>query len=247
MGRDPLTATSTTSATARFVATHSVLTLDARHPFAVKSLIDAQDMHRTVMSGFRGWVQGGSPDARAQMGILSTWSVDLKAAALVLVVQSRVPGDWSAIPAAAFTGDPRILTVDRTFRTGERLSFRTVVNPTHSIPVTASDGTPVRGRRSAHSTPHHVTRWFERRLQRADEPRLAPDGVVRIGVTADPETLGVRMLPKVSSPAPHRGLCISRAEIRGPLTVTDPGALVQAMTEGVGRGRAYGCGLLLVR
>lgn len=80
--------------TARFVATQTLLTLDARHPYAAKSLIDAQDMNRTVMSGFPGWVDDGSRDARAQMGILSTWTLNLREAQLSLVVQSQVPGDW---------------------------------------------------------------------------------------------------------------------------------------------------------
>jgi CRISPR system Cascade subunit CasE len=71
--------------------------------------------------------------------------------------------------------------------------------------------------------------------------------VVRIGAAADPETLSVRMLPKINSPSSHKRLVISRAEIRGDLTVTDPAALVDAMTEGIGHGRAYGCGLLLTR
>ncbi|MER5769110.1 type I-E CRISPR-associated protein Cas6/Cse3/CasE [Streptomyces sp. NPDC001985] len=236
-----------TAAAARFVATHSVLTLDARHPYAAKSLIDAQDMHRTVMNGFRGWVDNGSRDARAQMGVLSTWSVDLRAAVLVLVVQSRVPGDWSAVPRAALTGRPRVITVDRTFRAGDSLTFRTVVNPTHSRPVSGANGARARGKRVAHTRPDHVRNWFARRLQADGEPRSAPDGLVRIGATADPEDLGVRMLPTVTSPAPHQGLLIARAEIRGTLTVTDPAALVEALTHGIGHARAYGCGLLLTR
>ncbi|MFI8265494.1 type I-E CRISPR-associated protein Cas6/Cse3/CasE [Streptomyces sp. NPDC085665] len=232
---------------ARFVATHTVLTMDARHPFVAKSLVDAQDMHRTVMSGFRGWVEDGDPSARSQMGVLSTWSVDLKAAALVLVVQSRVPGDWSRIPRPALTSTPHTLTVDRTINTGDVLTFRTVVNPTRSKPPGRPVSDKVRGARVPHSTPEHVKNWFVRRLQAEGEPPTAEDGVIRIGATADPATLGIRMLPKVSSPGPHKGLRISRAEIRGSLTVTDPETLVTALSNGLGHARAYSCGLLLTR
>ncbi|MFJ3926358.1 type I-E CRISPR-associated protein Cas6/Cse3/CasE [Streptomyces sp. NPDC090022] len=232
---------------ARFVTTHSVLTLDARHPYVAKSLVDAQDMHRTVMSGFRGWVEDGDPAARSQMGVLSTWSVDLKAAALVLVVQSRVPGDWSRIPRAALTGPPHTITVDRTFRTGDAVGFRTVVNPTRSKPSGRPVEEKVRGTRVPHSNPEHVKNWFVRRLQAAGEPATAADGVVRIGATTDPATLAVRMLPTVSSPAPHKGLKIARAEIRGSLTVTDPEALVETLSNGLGHARAYSCGLVLTR
>ncbi|MFK0050011.1 type I-E CRISPR-associated protein Cas6/Cse3/CasE [Streptomyces sp. NPDC090741] len=244
MGRPPVTRT---TAAARFVATHSVLTLDARHPFAAKSLVDAQEMHRTVMSGFRGWVADGEADARAQMGVLSTWSVDLKAAALVIVVQSRVPGDWSRIPQAAMTSRPRIITVDRTFRVGDVMEFRTVVNPVRSVPTEAPASEKVRGKRVAHTRPEHVKEWFVRRLQPEGEPRSGPKGTVRIGATADEGALAVRMLPTVSSAGSHKGLRIVRAELRGKLTVTDPQALADTLAEGIGHGRAYSCGLLLTR
>lgn len=245
MGHHPVK--STRASTARFVATHSVLTLNARHPLVAKSLVDAQEMHRTVMSGFRGWVEDGEPEARAQMGVLSTWSVDLKAGALVLVVQSRVPGDWSRIPREALTTAPHIITVDRTFERGEVFGFRAVVNPTRSRPSGRPPEEKVRGTRTAHTTPEHVKRWFARRLQAAGEPPVAEDGLTRIGATADPETLGIRMLPTVSSAHRAKPVRIGRAEIRGTLTVTDPEPLVTSLSNGLGHARAYSCGLILAR
>lgn len=232
--------------TARFVTTHSLLTLDARHPFAAKSLIDAQDMHRTVMSGFQGWVEEGSRDARSQMSILSAWTLDLRQARLTLVVQASIPADWSRIPSAALVDKPNTLTIDRTFRTGEQLDFRTTVNPVRSRPP-APGSAGSRGVRVGHKRPEHVKGWFARRLQPVGEPAVAPDGVTRIGADADLDRLALRMLPKISSQAPHRGLSIARAEIRGTLTITDPQAFVASLTRGIGHARAYSCGLLLVR
>lgn len=244
---DTPTAPPASGRVARFVATHTLLTLDVRHPFVAKSLIDAQDMHRTVMSGFKGWVDDGSRDARAQMGILSTWTVDLRRAQMSLVVQSGVPGDWEGIPRAALAEDPHTLTIDRTFRVGERVNFRTVVNPVRNRPPAPGSPEKTRGTRVAHSRPEHVKAWFVRRLQPLGEPAVAPDGVTRIGADADTDRLGLRMLPKVSSPSPHKGLRIARAEIKGTLTVTDPTVFVGALTRGIGHARAYGCGLILVR
>ncbi|MEW2133190.1 type I-E CRISPR-associated protein Cas6/Cse3/CasE [Streptomyces sp. NPDC005435] len=244
---------STRASAARFVATHSVLTLNARHPLVAKSLVDAQEMHRTVMSGFHGWVEDGDTEVRAQLGVLSTWSVDLKAAALVLIVQSRVPGDWSRIPRGAFTAAPHLITVDRTFKAGEVFGFRTVVNPTRSRrtgqPVAEKTGETekTRGIRTAHTTPDHVKRWFARRFQADGEPARAEDGVPRIGATADPLTLGVHMLPTVSSSHRNKRVRIGRAEIRGSLTVTDPETLVEVLSNGLGHARAYSCGLILTR
>jgi CRISPR system Cascade subunit CasE len=230
------------------VTTHTLLTLDARHPFVAKSLLDAQDMHRTVMCGFRGWVEEGSGDARSQMGVLSTWTVDLRKAQLSLVVQSGVPGDWSPVPRAALVEKPHTLTIDRTFRIGEELAFRTVVNPVHSRPQpSSSPEKKVRGTRVAHNRPDHIKTWFARRLQPIGEPAIAPDGVTRIGAIADTDRLALRVLPNVSSTSAHKGLRIARAEIKGTLTITDPQAFVTALTRGVGHARAYSCGLILVR
>ncbi|MEU3709115.1 type I-E CRISPR-associated protein Cas6/Cse3/CasE [Streptomyces catenulae] len=234
-------------AAARFVATQTLLTLDAKHPYAAKSLIDAQDMHRTVMSGFPGWVDDGSRDPRAQMGILSTWTLNLREARLALVVQSQVPGDWSRIPRQALAAKPETLTLDRTFGIGETVGFRTVVNPVYSKPPPPDAPPKTRGVRVAHTRPDHVKKWFIRRLQPLGEPPVAPDGLTRLGADADPDTLGIRMLPRISSPAPHKGLRLTRAEIRGKLTVTDPETFVGVLTSGVGHGRAYGCGMVVVR
>ncbi|MFF0744959.1 type I-E CRISPR-associated protein Cas6/Cse3/CasE [Streptomyces sp. NPDC004111] len=242
---------STDAASARFVATHSILSLDARHPLVAKSLVDAHDMHRTVMSGFRGWVEDGDPAARSHMGLLSTWSLDLKAAVLVLVVQSRIPGDWNRIPRAAHTAPPHVITVDRTFKAGESVGFRTVVNPTRSKPRRGPSDEPGRAQgrsvRTAHSTPEHVKRWFTRRLQPDGEPASVEDGVARIGATADPDTLAIRMLPTVSSAHRNKPVRIGRAEIRGTLTVTDPDTLVNVLSNGLGHARPYSCGLILTR
>ncbi|MFE2032831.1 type I-E CRISPR-associated protein Cas6/Cse3/CasE [Streptomyces scopuliridis] len=254
MGHHPVNRTPDTShvpsaprGVARFVATQTLLTLDARHPLAAKSLIDAQDMHRTVMSGFPGWVDDGSPDARSQMGILSTWTVDLRQARLNLVVQSSVPADWSRVPRAALAETPETLTVDHTFRIGDRVDFRTVVNPVYSLPSAPGALPRSRGTRVPHTRPEHVRMWVSRRLQPSGEPAVAPNGVTRIGADADTDRLAVRMLPRVSSPAPHKGLRIARAEIKGNLTVTDPETFVAALTQGIGHARAYSCGLILVR
>ncbi|MFF0711394.1 type I-E CRISPR-associated protein Cas6/Cse3/CasE [Streptomyces bauhiniae] len=232
---------------ARFVATQSLLTLDARHPYAARSLIDAQDMHRTVMSGFPGWVDDGSPDPRSQMGVLSTWTLDLRNARLNLVVQSSVPADWSGVPRGALAEKPETLTVDRTFRVGDGVDFRMVVNPVRSVPPPPGSPPKTRGTRVAHTRPEHVKRWFAQRLQPAGEPATAPNGVTRVGADADTGRLALRMLPGVSSSATNKNLRIGRAEIKGTFTVTDPKAFVAALAQGIGHARAYSCGLILVR
>ncbi|WP_031075063.1 type I-E CRISPR-associated protein Cas6/Cse3/CasE [Streptomyces sp. NRRL WC-3742] len=232
--------------TARLITCHSILALDARHPLAARSLLDAQDMHRLVMGGFRGWVEDGERDPRAQMGILSTWSVDLRSDTLLLVVQSKVTPDWSFIPREAFTRRIETIGVDQPLCKGDGFTFRTVLSALTSRP----DGRPGARRSPKHPAvrPDQVRDWLMKRSQpTVDAPGPTADSGVRLlGAEIDPRSLAVRMLPPVTS-RHHAGLKITRSEVRGHLAVTDPEALHRTLTDGLGSARAYGCGLLLVR
>ena len=234
---------------AKFIACHSILTLEARHPLAQRAVLDPQAMHRTVMSGFYGWVEPGNSDPRAQMGILHTWTLDLRADRLVIVVQSRVQPDWSSIPSKALVEKATVLPVDESIRQGGVFSFRTVVNPTRDRQAwrDTPQGRQLARQRLADTTPKHVRRWFGERLQPEGAEPVGRGNIRRIGATGDPTIMAVRILPKLTFGNDRRGGKIGRAEIRGTLTVTDPEAFTYALTNGIGRGRAYGAGLLLVR
>ncbi|MFE9776342.1 type I-E CRISPR-associated protein Cas6/Cse3/CasE [Streptomyces sp. NPDC005931] len=52
-------------------------------------------------------------------------------------------------------------------------------------------------------------------------------------------------LPLSANPRASRAAV--RAEVRGQLTVTDPATFVHILTEGMGKARSYGVGLVLVR
>ncbi|MEV7779497.1 type I-E CRISPR-associated protein Cas6/Cse3/CasE [Kitasatospora sp. NPDC088351] len=229
--------------TTRLIACHSVIALDARHPVAAKSLLDAQDMHRLVMSGFRGWVDGQA-DARAQMGILSTWNVDLKTNTLLLVIQSKVTPDWSLIPKDALTTKIETISVDQPLRKGDQFTFRTVVN---ALTARRDLRSPAgRSRKLAAARPDHVREWLMKRSRPTGEATTGEGGARFIGAEIDQQSLAVRMLPPVTS-SHHAGLKINRSEVRGTLVVADPGALHSTLADGIGSARAYGCGLVLVR
>ncbi|MFI1203482.1 type I-E CRISPR-associated protein Cas6/Cse3/CasE [Streptomyces sp. NPDC020883] len=230
----------TTPRTAQFIAQHALLDLDLNHPLITRSLLDPHEMHRTVMAAFRHWVPEGTPDARAQMGVLHTYATNLKTSTLTLIVQSRVPGDWTMLPRNAFTATPEISNIHVPVTEGERHRFRVVVNPARYTP----------GRQRTHNqpgnaTPHRALEWFTARLQQEGQPDY--NRWPRIGADADPSELNARTLSTLTSHTSHAGMRVNRAEITGNLTVTDPPAYVRTLTQGLGRSRAYGCGLLLTQ
>ncbi len=102
---------------------------------------------------------------------------------------------------------------------------------------------------------HGLSRWAE--WTTPDRPAL-PDLVQRTCVAwlqARCQRLGMVLEDATSLRAEgyeqHRGkggaLRLSTVDFSGRLRVADPAALRQALFEGIGHGKAFGCGLLLVR
>lgn len=140
---------------------------------------------------------------------------------------------------------------------GDELEFELRANPV--ITTRGADGRSHR---------HDVVMQAKKRLlaernlarwaQWLDPERPAlPDLVRRAGsawLLARAEKLGVDIDEdglRVEAYNQHRGksdeLRFSTIDFRGRLRVVDPAALGRALTNGVGHGKAFGCGLLLVR
>jgi len=237
------------AADARFVACHSIIQLDSRHPLAQKAVLDPQIMHRLVMSGFYGWTDPTEKDPRALMGILNTWTLDLRESRLVVVVQSRVQPDWSRIPRAALADRIETMHIDMAIKVGATYSFRVVVNPARDRDVIRDtpEGSKIVHARYADTTPHHVREWFAARLQPVGEPPVSEKGIRRIGADGKADAMLVKVLPKLSLTSKHSNARLGRAEIKGVLEVTDARVFSQCLSDGLGRAKAYSSGLLLIR
>ncbi|MCX4681570.1 type I-E CRISPR-associated protein Cas6/Cse3/CasE [Streptomyces sp. NBC_01433] len=124
-------------------------------------------------------------------------------------------------------------------RPGTRLYFRLTANPTRDV-VHPSRRRSVR---TALTTPTEQVQWLldrapkagftiPQRIEQPDQPQLT--------LTAN------QMLDFTRTPAEHRSrnVRIRTVTYEGHLHVTDPEALRHALTHGIGRGKAYGCGLL---
>lgn len=221
------------------VACRSVLEFDLSHATTQRAVLDPQFLHKTVMSGFYGWVADAAPDPRAQLKVLHVAQVDLAAELLTVTVQARVQPDWSRVPRAALRTKPAVYTVEQRVEAGDAFAFRAVVHPTR-------DSGPQRRRRDLTDS-KDVLAWFVDRLQPAGAPPVSADGrgVRRIGADARTEDLEVRVLPPVQNMRDRAGQRLTRSEISGRLMVTDPAAFVDVLRSGLGRSRSLGCGLVL--
>ncbi|MFY7069271.1 type I-E CRISPR-associated protein Cas6/Cse3/CasE [Nocardiopsis changdeensis] len=132
---------------------------------------------------------------------------------------------------------------------GQTWAFRLTANPVHSI--RRKDGEPTKV--TAHVTPRHQAGWL---IQRQDASgfvivRKPSDQQLLPGEDEYELTVHDRNAAGFDKPDPRpdrRGkrmrVPIVTATFDGRLTVTDPEALRRVLCAGLGRAKAYGCGLM---
>lgn len=139
-----------------------------------------------------------------------------------LIVQAAMPIDLSRLPAGYAT-----LVEDRKVRldwpAGTTVRWEIVANPTRDIPRTR--------RRVGLTDPEECADWIQARLPRAGLRPLRIDGWR--------EPLGRGRHPKGQ-------LIVGRWRFRGVAVVEESERLAAALVNGIGKGRAYGAGLLTV-
>lgn len=190
-------------------------------------LSSLQTMHAAVLSSF----PSTDADADADAGRV-LWRVDPSATSMWLYVTSPTKPDLTHL--AEQIGWPTRLTwqtadytplLDR-LEIDQRWGFRLTANPTHTVG----------GKRFAHVTVAQQQQWLRDRAERSGF-RVADT------VAGEPDLVIVdRTVHRFSREGST--VTLSTATYDGALVVTDPAALRRALTGGIGRGKAYGCGLL---
>jgi CRISPR system Cascade subunit CasE len=195
--------------------------------------------HRLLWSAFCG-------DSKATRDFL--WRDERRGAFLVLSARPPVPSPFfDAADTREFA--PAL-------QAGDRLAFVLRANATRTVDS---------GRQTARGKPHkshidlvmdalHSVPSGERAAQRMEAAQTAAqDWLRRQGerhgfqpVDVVVEDYSVHALPGRGGPRknqPQFGVL----DITGQLAVTDPGAFVLKVTQGFGRAKAFGCGLMLIR
>lgn len=126
--------------------------------------------------------------------------------------------------------------------TGDQWAFRLTANPVHYIRRSADEPT----KRTAHITPRHQMSWLLTHQQKAgfrivEKPkaqRRLPEGDEWELIVHD------RRDRRFAKPGHRKGIPLVTATFDGRLEVTDPDAMRRTLTQGLGKARAYGCGLM---
>lgn len=211
-----------------------------------------QRLHAAVAAAFPPpETEGG-----AQSGHRVLWRLDESAnpyrQATLLILSPTAPDlthvveqvGWPSLATPAAPGwDTRSYNPVLThLQRGVRLRFRLTANPTRS---TARHGER-RGRRAAHTTSTHQLQWL------LDQAPKAGFAIPSHSHTPNPEApqhhqvsvLGSRRLDFVRQSGGRDHVQITAVTYEGHLEITDPDLLSRALTHGIGRAKAYGCGLM---
>lgn len=214
---------------------------------ARKLLSSPHPMHAAVMSSFAEALPSDDHGARV------LWRTDwnAKAEVFLYIVSPTRPDLTHLVEQAGWPTTAAWQTFDYTpflakLTTGTTWAFRLTANPVHSIRRT--DDEPIK--RTAHVTPRHQMDWLLQRqeaagfrvVQRPKPQRRLPEGDQYELVVHDRR--GREFAKTEQTNGRRNRVSLVTATFDGRLEVADPDTLRRTLTVGLGRAKAYGCGLM---
>lgn len=219
----------------------SRMSLNASRRDGRRLLGDRQAMHAAVMAAF-------APEAHDAMQGRVLWRVDHDGHRHTLYVTSPVEPDlmhlveqagWSEQPWQSTDYGPFLRRLTR----GQRWAFRLTANPVKA--KAQPDGR--RSRLLPHVTPDQQMAWLTARAEGwgFSVPAAADDGPPALSVTRRHDEHFGRGHDG-GGRSRHR-VTLRVVQFDGVLDVDDADRLRSALTEGMGRAKGYGCGLMTLR
>ena len=215
---------------------------------ARRLLSSPQTMHAAVMSSFPDALPSDTSTSRV------LWRVDRNARAEVFlcIVSPTAPDLTHMAEQAGWPTAPTWQTHDYApflarLTKGDTWAFRLTANPVHSI--RRKDGEPTKP--TAHITPRHQMGWLLQRqeaagfriLEKPPEQRRLPEGDEYELTVHDRRDRSFSKADQENTRKKHH-VSLVTATFDGRLGVGDPEALRRTLTTGLGRAKAYGCGLM---
>ncbi|MDS1270533.1 type I-E CRISPR-associated protein Cas6/Cse3/CasE [Lipingzhangella sp. LS1_29] len=215
---------------------------------------NVHDMHRTIMSAFPKLTEGTS--VRREHGVL--WRMETSGTGYTLLVQSCTEPDWTQLPKWYLRAPAQVRSLQPVLdaiQPGRVMAFRLVANPTRArAPVGSPPGNRPRGVAKPLYRPEDQISWLLRKGEQ--HGFIVPSGSDRrpdVAPAPVPKVIGYKQVDGHESDRAcvreggrlgRTKITISPVRFNGHLVVTDSTALVEALCAGIGRGKAFGCGLL---
>lgn len=198
----------------------SVLHLDRKAIKALK-ITDPYSLHRVVYSLFEDVRSEQEKQASSTSGILyAEQGGDYKSRKILLLSnrspKEKVDGKYGEVQSKA---------ISDSFLHHSNYRFKVIVNPTKRDSASRKL-VPIRGREAIHD-------WFAERAKTSWGFEVLPDQL-------QVDSINVLQFKDKN----QRDITMAQAQVQGVLKVTDRQQFINSFSQGIGRGRAFGCGLL---
>jgi len=205
----------------------SRLTIDRTNPGARQSLRDCQDMHRTIMQAFP---DTASKNTREDLNVLYRLYAGEKA--ISLYVLSDIRPDWERIRSFGFLpgGCKDISRLPDAFEPGRNFAFDIMLQP--SKKVGRADGN---SQRVMLKSQEERNLWLERKAEE--------NGFEMIWFREEGQN---KLFGKHKS-GNGGPVYLSAIRYTGVLSVTNKDRFENAYRKGIGPGKAYGLGMLMLK
>lgn len=205
-------------------------------------MIDRNDRQKiqdlTHLGAYHNWVEQSFPnDANDPTRPRHLWRVDTLGEHEYLLVVSENKPDLAALAhygVAQTAATKNYAPFLAKLAVGQRLQFRLTANPSYALP--SPDGK--RGRVVPHVTVAYQKEWLQKRAKANGFELPQVDGHDAFDIVSRDYVL----LKRHSS----RSVRLSRVSFEGELVITDLVAFIHALTQGIGREKAFGMGLMTV-
>jgi CRISPR system Cascade subunit CasE len=198
---------------------------------SANDLNNPYDMHRTIMRAFPFTIPEGERVLfRLEENSISDYSAD------VVLVQSTIQPDWNFLnqrQGVSLHGEVKDIS-GLTFHAGGIYQFSLYANPV----VTPFVQGKSRGKRVAITNPDEQIAWLERKGTQS--------GFKLHNATTSPVSNKWILKPRGEG-KPRNKITIHRVAYSGALTVTDPEKFRATITKGIGRGKGFGCGMMVMK
>jgi CRISPR system Cascade subunit CasE len=220
----------------------SKVILNPRHRVTYRLMNDLYAQHRFVMSAFpdlRETEQNleGTQDLQ---GVLYRLEAAPQSNLLYFLVQSRIEADWTRtgelhrdVLCASHSKEDR-----RTFQTGEHVRFRLRASPTVCRVNRDAEGNRRTPQRLGLYKEPEQRDWLARAAEQCGF------GIVPEAILITPQGKREGYKPTPEGKAARAPLTCFMADFDGSLVITDAERFAVTVQKGVGRGKAWGCGLL---
>jgi len=218
-----------------------------------KDIADCHEMHKRLMSAFPR-KKKTSQGAREQFNILYRLDFNRQSHSLILHVQSSEKPKWD-FPSGylrergGHENDPIKISEfqlnKEALHKNRLLKFNLRANPTKKIDTKSVGGEKRNGRRVPLIKQEDLVEWINRKANDSGFEIIDVFAYTKSDVIAK-QTKGIKTTQSDGQTIVHK-LTFQGVNFSGTLKITDPEKFMDAIKKGIGQGKSFGMGLLLLR